>query len=447
MPGVLEVGMVFTMAAAGDALATRRLGADKRAETTYDRVREADAGIVNLEMLFHDYEFPPAARSVAHFSGTYLRAPRWVASELTDAGFNLFAVASNHTGDYSHGGMRSTMHALDSHNIAYAGLGPTLTAAREPAYVDTPAGRVALVAAVSTITPGTEAGAQESASPGRPGVAPLRLDTRHIVPPEDLNRLQTVSERLGLEEIKAQREKVGLPTEVNDSQDRFEFLDISRGHGETIDFVAGDNPRVERVPRSSDQEALLDVVAEADQQADYVIVSLHAHEGENGAYNDGTVAPFIESFAHDCVDIGADAFVGHGPHTVRGIECYDGAPILYSLGDFIVQYDTITRQPSESYERHGIPEDERRSSAVAERLLDQREYFESVLAVCELADDGFEITLHPVEQGFDDTPPIHGEPRVATDEAASRILNRIADRSEPYETNIKIADGVGRIRG
>ena len=43
------------------------------------------------------------------------------------------------------------------------------------------------------------------------------------------------------------------------------------------------------------------------------------------------------------IDAGADLFVGHGPHVLRGIEIYKGAPILYSLGDFIFQNETLLR--------------------------------------------------------------------------------------------------------
>jgi Bacterial capsule synthesis protein PGA_cap len=50
------------------------------------------------------------------------------------------------------------------------------------------------------------------------------------------------------------------------------------------------------------------------------------------------------------VDAGADMFVGHGPHVLRGIEIYKGKPILYSLGDFIFENETLQRLPSENYE-------------------------------------------------------------------------------------------------
>ena len=54
------------------------------------------------------------------------------------------------------------------------------------------------------------------------------------------------------------------------------------------------------------------------------------------------------------VDAGADMFVGHGPHVLRGIEIYKGKPILYSLGDFIFENETLQRLPSENYETYDL---------------------------------------------------------------------------------------------
>jgi hypothetical protein len=35
------------------------------------------------------------------------------------------------------------------------------------------------------------------------------------------------------------------------------------------------------------------------------------------------------------IDAGADAVIGHGPHVLRGIEFYQGKPVVYSLGNFL----------------------------------------------------------------------------------------------------------------
>jgi len=43
----------------------------------------------------------------------------------------------------------------------------------------------------------------------------------------------------------------------------------------------------------------------------------------------------MREFAHDVLDAGADAILGHHPHVPRGIEVRDGKPIVYSMGNFI----------------------------------------------------------------------------------------------------------------
>ena len=55
--------------------------------------------------------------------------------------------------------------------------------------------------------------------------------------------------------------------------------------------------------------------------ADYTIVTIHAHEGGKDRF---LPADFLVTFARAMVDAGADLFVGHGPHVLRGIELYKG---------------------------------------------------------------------------------------------------------------------------
>ena len=65
-------------------------------------------------------------------------------------------------------------------------------------------------------------------------------------------------------------------------------------------------------------------IIEAKKQADIVLVSFHGHETDG---EDTTVpSMFLETFSRRCVDAGADAVIGHGPHELRGIEIYHGAP-------------------------------------------------------------------------------------------------------------------------
>jgi len=56
------------------------------------------------------------------------------------------------------------------------------------------------------------------------------------------------------------------------------------------------------------------------------------HWGKEGSYE---VRDYQIELAHLCVDLGARAVIGAHPHRLQGIEVYRGAPIFYSLGNFI----------------------------------------------------------------------------------------------------------------
>lgn len=85
------------------------------------------------------------------------------------------------------------------------------------------------------------------------------------------------------------------------------------------------------------------LVAKAAAKAPVVIVTVHA--GAEGATADHVrrgIETFLGEnrgdslrFAHAVVDAGADLVVMHGPHVMRGIEFYKGAPIAYSMGNFM----------------------------------------------------------------------------------------------------------------
>lgn len=102
---------------------------------------------------------------------------------LRDFGFNLFATANNHAYDLGPAGILSTLAALDRRGLAHAGSGRNLGEASAPTFLETPAGRVALVAFASGKI--RDGGAQAM----RPGVNELRLDAgKHLVA-EDVARV------------------------------------------------------------------------------------------------------------------------------------------------------------------------------------------------------------------------------------------------------------------
>jgi poly-gamma-glutamate synthesis protein (capsule biosynthesis protein) len=66
--------------------------------------------------------------------------------------------------------------------------------------------------------------------------------------------------------------------------------------------------------------------------ADVVVVSHHGGD----EYADQPLAR-TRSLFHAYVDAGADLVVGHHPHVVQGVEWYAGKPVLYSLGNVLMQ--------------------------------------------------------------------------------------------------------------
>ncbi len=71
-------------------------------------------------------------------------------------------------------------------------------------------------------------------------------------------------------------------------------------------------------------------IARARDQADLVVLSFHW-----GIENNQDVHPGMQAFAREIIDAGADVILGHHPHVPRGIEVYQGKPIVYSMGNFI----------------------------------------------------------------------------------------------------------------
>jgi len=438
-----SLGDSLTLAVSGATIPTSALSEYGIAEVgpLVEEIRDADASLLNLEMLFHDYEGYPAPRT-----GTYMRAPPWVLDELEWAGFDVFASAHNHVGDYLYGGMEATMRELEARELPYAGMGRSLSDAREPAYVDTPAGRVGVVGASSAYNAPEAAAARRGEVPGRPGLSPLGTETRYRAPPELLEQLFEASERLGLEDQKEY--SIDTYSAAREKMETFRLLNVE---GEVdLEFEAADEHEVVRSVDEDDRNAILAQVREADRQADWVLASLHTHAGE-GAYNLHHSTPeFLETFARSCVDAGADAFVGHGPHTIRGIEVYEGAPIFYSLGSFIQETENITRQPQKVFDIFGLGPEATTADVYDTRAesgyMDDSAYWECVFPICEYEDGEISrVELTPLELGFDEGRPRRGRPRLAEGDEAERILGQAVDQSEPYGVEISIQDGSGVI--
>jgi poly-gamma-glutamate capsule biosynthesis protein CapA/YwtB (metallophosphatase superfamily) len=81
-------------------------------------------------------------------------------------------------------------------------------------------------------------------------------------------------------------------------------------------------------------------VADAQKEADLVIVSMHS--GTEYAVPNQTQI----NFAYAAIDAGADLIIGHHPHVLQRVERYKDKYILYSLGNFVFDqmFSLETRQ-------------------------------------------------------------------------------------------------------
>jgi poly-gamma-glutamate capsule biosynthesis protein CapA/YwtB (metallophosphatase superfamily) len=416
---------LYTMALTGDAIITRRLSPYREPAflRLVELIRGADVAFTNLEVLFHDYEPYPMHSS----GGTYMRAEPELAKELTWAGFDLVSLANNHTGDYGVEGMRINIRHVRDAGLVAAGAGENLHEAREARFLETAGARIALVSLASTFTDHSVAGRPRGAVRGRPGLSPLRHVRTRVV-----TRAQADSMRIGLQ---AAGIRVG-------EDDRFTVL------GER--FEIGAAPATRTAPAPEDVAEIAAVVRNAAALADYVIVTIHAHEGGVRP----APAEFVTTFARAMIDAGADVFVGHGPHYLRGIELYRGKPIFYSLGDFIFQNETLLRLPDENYARYDLTENQHVADFNAARYANDtrgfpvdREIWESVVAVPRWRDGQLvDIELYPITLGFGTPPAQRGRPLLAQGALARKIIDDLIERSRPLGTTIEWQDGIGIVR-
>lgn len=425
-----------TFAVTGDAFMTRRLPKDGNdgLEEIQEVLGRNDVCFSNLEMTVHNQEGYPAAFS----GGTWAMSDPGVLDDLKRYGFNLFNTANNHTGDFGHGGMLATIRHLRERGMLFAGTGENLAEASAPVYVETRGARVAMVAACSSYHDSDMAGNQSLAMKGRPGLNPLRFTKTFHVEQPYFDMLSEVAEK----------------TKMNAALK----IDIANGYRQPLpegvlnfggmNFRLDSENGMTTEPLKKDMDRILASVREAKRQADYALVSIHTHAFKGESLEEPP--DYLVTFAHACIDEGADAVIGHGVHVLRGIEIYKGRIIFYGLGNFIFQTETVALQPAEAYENAGMPYDTEVGEYMSVRSKNgtrgyavQEDVWRSVIAEF-TAEDGQmkEIRLHPVSLGMGEARSRLGIPRLSHDTAT---LEHLAAVSKPYGTEIQIENGVGVI--
>ncbi|MFY9135383.1 MAG: CapA family protein, partial [Bacillota bacterium] len=399
-------------------------------------IHQSDVRFTNLETVIRRSEGFPAAQS----GGTWTSAPPEVLADLRAYGFNVVNWATNHTLDYSYGGLEATARYLQEYGFIYAGAGANLAEATEPKYVECRGGRVALIAATATFHESWVAGDQRSDMVGRPGVNPLRHRTVYRLSVKQFEDLKAIAAASGVNARHELAVRNGFRTPDADGVFRFgRHLFAIATPGEAEGKVTTPDPR--------DRQRIFKAIDEAKRQADIVLISIHSHELNDG--QNELAADFLREFSRECIDRGAHAIIGHGPHIVRGIEIYKNRPIFYSLGNFVFQSDTVTHLPSDYYEKYGLGPDHTTADALDVRSHgDTRGYAANpniwLTVVPQWKMEGAELTeltLYPISLGFGQPRYIRGWPQLTNDVTVLKEIQRL---SEEFGTHFEIRDGRAR---
>ena len=445
----------WTFAAAGDAIITRQVQCfenDPAFMALVKPIRAADAAALNLEInLFRMSEFKGYPQ--AENGGAYEVGPPEAAPDLKWMGFDLINMANNHTTDWGIEGMIETQRLLDSLNLTRAGTGMTAGEAAQAHYYETAKGRFAIIGMATSFTPMARASDPRPEVKGRPGENALRIEHVTQLAPEQMAQLRKLVQESG-----GAIGGRGGGGEGGGRGGRSGAADAANRpvRIETTTFVPGPENKVVFTVNPIDEDRILRSIRNAARQADHVVVFSHSHDIAGSSENAAAPA-HLREFIKKSLDAGADTFVISGPHVLRGVEVYNGKPIFYSLGDFVMQNETIEPVSTDMFETVGLG-----TNALANDFYNARSkpdpttgfptayhpanpaVWESVVPVSTFKGHTVtEIKFYPVDMGFRVPRPHQGTPRLADAELGKKILERLAKMSEVYGAKITIEDGVG----
>lgn len=205
-----------------------------------------------------------------------LRMDPHVIPALANTGFDLVALANNHAIDYGREAFVDTLDRLDRAGIARIGGGRDVHEARRAVVLERSGLRIGFIGYATTVPWGYEATQTQA------GIAAIDVSTSYEP------RYQIMSEQ------------PGTPATV-------------------ITRIA-----------SHDLDQLTDQIRSLRQRVDVLIVSLHW----GVAFVPDPVS-YQTELGRAAIDAGAHMVLGHHAHVMQGVEMYRGAPIFYSLSNFV----------------------------------------------------------------------------------------------------------------
>ncbi len=420
----------FTFAAVGDIIIRRPMGQldDPGFQALTKVMRAADMTYANMEG-------PIIDETDESYHGPQAGAPRAAIDDIKSMGIRVMTTSNNHTMDGGDAGMFMTNRLLDAAGITHAGSGKDLVDARRAQIGITPKGSIGVVGMYSIDPSSSPAPSRYSDARDKwPGLDPLHVTPYNVVSAEQMSSLKKIRDA-----SYAHRSEVTVPVAPVPANESPNELMLFGEHYKVGDKVGSLTYTID--PR--DLAGIMQSIRIGKQNSDFLIVAIHCHQNSFSyqAYShDNSTPDFLVDLAHKAIDNGADAFVGHGIHTLRGVEIYKGKPIFYGVSNFVSHEGAAAEvtDPSRTPANGGaeaqihLPDDE-------EVLLTTSKYENGKLT---------EVRLYPADLGIEGNRPLSkaGVPMTPSPDQAQRILKLLQDISKPFGTTIAIENNVGVIR-
>jgi poly-gamma-glutamate synthesis protein (capsule biosynthesis protein) len=444
----MKITAPFTVAAVGDVMVKRSALSieDPQFQAPIKILKNADVTFGNMEGNLADLE---------HFDGPLrgMMGDKDVAPTLKAMGFDLMNRANNHIFDSDRESMYSTMEQLDKVGIIHAGTGKNLEDARRPRYFDSAKGRVGLVGMHTPNGVQNTSGASYASGNigGRPGLNALDYTIYYNVTADELKSLKAIR-RNAYTPPAGTTNVTRLDDPASEPADRVQLFGLwyKVGTPGTRSFEMN----------RTDLREILRSIRNGKYLSEFMIATCHCHQGPILAQQwlfEDQIPDFLPELARATIDNGADMFVGHGPHVLRGIEIYKGKPIFYGLGEFYYQwqhFDAAMMSGSWQQTAGAGGRGATTANAASDPNVDVRVStglrpinFESLVTETKY-DKGqlVEIRLYPTSGGWDGPISQLGMPRTAPPAMAQRILAHVQELSKPFGTKISIENNVGVIR-
>lgn len=308
---------------------------------------------------------------------------------MKSLGFNTLALANNHFADLGPWSVTESLTEIENRGFFFAGAGTTADNARQPQR------RNGISFSAVLTSPKPVAGRAINANsdddiPARAGVNGISVRRSLHVDAEDFAALKRITERTGHSQRTEREIGTGRTTAPTTGNIDFYGLTVHQAR----------HTHEEANLDSRERTNLIETVRREAQSGFRSLVSIHYHDWEP----DWSLPPYwLQDLAHDCVDAGAFAVVGHGPPTMSGFEVYQHSLIAYGLGNFVFHTHRLG-----GYSWPTIWE-----SVLLEASFDEE------FSCCG-------IVLHPlhIDRDSDGRP---GFPRLADPSASAAIIRRIEE--------------------